>query len=318
MNKLYYGDCLTVMQEMNLGSVDLIYLDPPFNSQRDYNAIYKTETGKPLPDQIDAFCDTWTINEETERAIRNMPVLIREAGYDDDVAEFWRVWLNALRKTNPKILAYLTYMTQRLLPMRGLLKPTGSIYLHCDDEAVHYIKVMMDGIFGHANFRNQIAWERIKGAGKRSQHAIRNYGRSADLILFYSAGKSYTFNANEIAIPYDNIAESFPLIDEKGRYKRRSPFRPPGLGPRPNLCYEYKGVSPPHPSGWTVNSDKLHALDVDGEIEWVGQKPWRKQRPARGIVPNNIWTDINAPSKNERLGYDTQKPVELLERRLIN
>lgn len=88
MNRLYYGDCLTVMQEMPLGSVDLIYLDPPFNSQRDYNAIYKTETGKPLPDQVDAFCDTWTLDEETERAIRHMPVLMRKSGIEDDVAEF--------------------------------------------------------------------------------------------------------------------------------------------------------------------------------------------------------------------------------------
>ena len=90
MNRLYYGDCLTIMQEMPLGSVDLIYLDPPFNSQRDCNAIYKTETGKPLPDQLDAFCDTWTLDEETERAVWHMPVLMRESGIEDDVAEFWR------------------------------------------------------------------------------------------------------------------------------------------------------------------------------------------------------------------------------------
>ncbi len=114
MNRLYYGDCLTVMQNMPHESVDLIYLDPPFNSNRDYNAIYKDETGRLLPDQIDAFCDTWTLDEDRERAIRDMPVLMRNVGIDDDVAEFWRLWMKALRNTNPRLLAYLSYMAQRL------------------------------------------------------------------------------------------------------------------------------------------------------------------------------------------------------------
>ena len=122
MNCLYYGDCLTVMEGMGNDFVDLIYLDPPFNSHRDYSAIYKDETGRPLPDQVDAFCDQWTLDEETERAIRVQPVLMREAGIDDDVAEFWRLWMQALRNTNPSLLAYLTYMVQRLLPMRRILK----------------------------------------------------------------------------------------------------------------------------------------------------------------------------------------------------
>ena len=107
MNRLYYGDCLTIMQDhMKARSVDLIYLDPPFNSNQEYNAIYKTETGLPLPDQIEAFCDTWTLDEERERAIRTMPILMREVGIEDEVAEFWKLWMNALRKTQPRLLAY--------------------------------------------------------------------------------------------------------------------------------------------------------------------------------------------------------------------
>ena len=141
---------------MRARSVDLIYLDPPFNSNQEYNAIYKTETGLLLPDQIEAFCDTWTLDEERERAIRTMPILMREAGMEDEVAEFWKLWMNALRKTQPKLLAYLSYMVERLLQMRVLLKPTGSIYLHCDPTASHYIKALMDAIFGHQNFRNEI------------------------------------------------------------------------------------------------------------------------------------------------------------------
>ena len=191
INKLYYGDCFTIMQEMNLASVDLIYLDPPFKSNRDYNAIYKDETGRPLPDQIEAFSDTWTLNEETERAIRHMPVLMREAGVTDEVAEFWRLWMNALRKTNEPVLAYLSYMVQRLLLMKGILKPTGSIYLHCDPTASHYVKVMMDAIFGHDHFRNEIIW-----SYRRWPSPARKYQSMHDVILFYVMSKENTFNVS--------------------------------------------------------------------------------------------------------------------------
>ena len=181
MNRLYYGDCLAVMEEMLPDSVDLIYLDPPFNSSRDYNAIYTDETGRPLPTQIEAFCDTWILDEDRERAIRQMPILMREAGIADEVAEFWRLWVKALRKTNPRMLAYLSYMVQRLLPMRGLLKSTGSIYLHCDPTASHYIKIMMDAIFGHENFKNEITWQRTE-----SHNTADRYGNIADILLYYT------------------------------------------------------------------------------------------------------------------------------------
>ena len=193
MNRLYYGDCLTIMRDMPLGSVDLVYLDPPFNTNHDYNAIYKDETGRPLPDQIEAFRDLWTLDEERERAIRHMPVLMRDSGVDDSVAEFWRIWCRALRQTRPGLLAYLSYMTERLLPLRGLFKSTGSIWLHCDPTATHYIKVMMDGIFGHGNFLNEIVWGyRTGGVSKRW------FGRKHDVLLFYAAKSgSHTFNPQQ-------------------------------------------------------------------------------------------------------------------------
>ena len=133
MNKLYYGDCLDIMKnEMNANSVDLIYLDPPFNSNRAYNAIYKDETGRPLPDQIEAFCDLWTLDEASERRIRKIPKIMIDQGINDDIAKFWQFWMKTLRDTNPKLLAYLSYMTERLLQMKIVLRPKGSIYLHCD------------------------------------------------------------------------------------------------------------------------------------------------------------------------------------------
>lgn len=172
MNRLFYGDCLTVMRDnIKLSSVDLIYLDPSSNSNREYNAIYTDETGRLLPDQIAAFCDLWELDDERERAIRHMPILLRGAGVDDEVAQFWQLRANALRKAQPRLLAYLSYMTERLLPMRGLLKPTDSIYLHCDPAAGHYIKIMMDGIFGHANFRNEIVRKRTS-----AHNSARRFG----------------------------------------------------------------------------------------------------------------------------------------------
>ena len=189
MNRLYYGDCLTIMQDMAKWSVDLIYLDPPFNSNREYNAIYKDETGRALPDQVEAFNDTWTLDEERERAIRHMPVLLREAGIDDSVADFWRLWMNALRGTNPRLLAYLSYMVERLAYMKPILKPTGSIYLHCDPTASHYLKVLMDGIFGHGNFRSEVIWKRTS-----AHSSARRPGPVHDSVLLYTSGDHYTWN----------------------------------------------------------------------------------------------------------------------------
>ena len=191
MNRLYYGDCLTILRDMPKYSVDLIYLDPPFNSNREYNAIYKTETGRPLPDQIEAFNDTWTLDEERERAIRHMPILLRETGVDDEVADFWRIWTSALRGTNPKLLAYLSYMVERLAYMRVILKPTGSIYLHCDPTASHYIKIMMDGIFGHRSFQNEIIWSYRRWPSKSHKYQTMH-----DVIFYYTPGKTHTFNVS--------------------------------------------------------------------------------------------------------------------------
>jgi len=216
MNKLYYGDCLTIMQqEMRSASVDLIYLDPPFNSNRAYHSIYKDETGRPLPDQVEAFCDMWTLDAERERAIRHMPVLMREAGVDDATAEFWRIWMNALRNTQPRLLAYLSYMVERLLPMKSLLKPTGSIYLHCDPTASHYIKIMMDGIFGHQNFQNEFIWYYSGGGASK-----KRWARKHDVLLFYTNGRKWVFNADEVRTPYKWTKGQVRADGSKRDYKK--------------------------------------------------------------------------------------------------
>src|SRR4051812_13512834 len=120
-NQLYYGDNLTIMQEMPSACVDLIYLDPPFNSQRSYNLLYSQRTGLPVPEQEEAFCDAWELDEEKEEMIRNMPVLLQHYGEGDEVVKFWDTWIRALRGTQPRLLAYLVYMTFRLFEMRRIL-----------------------------------------------------------------------------------------------------------------------------------------------------------------------------------------------------
>ena len=312
MNRLYYGDCLTVMQDMPLASVDLIYLDPPFNSNREYNAIYKDSTGRPLPDQIEAFCDLWTLDEERERAIRQMPILMRSAGVDDEVAAFWQIWANALRKTQPRLLAYLSYMTERLLPMRGLLKPTGSVYLHCDPTASHYIKVMMDGIFGHRNFRNEVIWQRTA-----SRNDAQRWGAVHDTILFYSKGDAFRWNPTFQPHDADYVSKFYRHKDSKGTYRQDHIIRTASMGARPNLVYEYKGFTPEW--GWRTVREKLEELDRDGRIEWSKTgRPYLKRylHEQSGTPVRDIISDIPPISghANERLGYATQKPMALLER----
>ena len=224
MNYLYFGDCLSVMRDlMKGGAVDLIYLDPPYNSNRDYNNIYKDETGRPLPDQVMGFNDMWVLGEETERTLRAMPVLMREAGIDDNAVDFWRLWMNALRGVQPNLLAYLSYMVERLLPMRSILKPTGSIYLHCDPTASHYIKVILDAIFGHQNFRNEITWKRF------NFHAdAKRFGAISDRLLFYSRSDNFAFFP--VRVPYSQayIKSKFTHKDDSGRPYRLDNLNPPG------------------------------------------------------------------------------------------
>lgn len=314
MNRLFYGDCLDVMQRMPAGSVDLIYLDPPFNSKRNYHSIYKDETGRPLPDQVEAFCDMWTLTPEREREIRHMPILVRETGIDDATAEFWKIWLNALRKTNPALLAYLSYMVIRLAHMRVLLKPTGSLYLHCDPTASHYIKVMLDGVFGHENFRNEITWKRT------SAHSSANrYGPVHDTILFYTKSDTYTWN--------DQYTEYDTQYVRK-RFKRggKRPWKDAdltGSGTRNGETGKlWRGFDPTAKGRhWAYPPQVLEEMDEAGQIYWPKKSGgWPRERvylsDALGVSLQDVWTDI-APinsQSSERMGYATQKPRALLER----
>ncbi len=329
-NHLYYGDNLTIMRDMPSACVDLIYLDPPFNSQRNYNLIYKKLTGQPVPEQEEAFCDAWIMDPEKEEMARNMPLVIREYGADDDLVVFWQAWINALRRTQPRLLAYLIYMSYRLFEMRRILKPTGSLYLHCDPTASHYIKVILDGVFGHQNFRNEIIWKRT-----HAHSGSRRLGAVHDTLLFYSKSDKYTWNPQRTEYSDKYIETFFRFADPDGQRYRSTILT--GSGVRNGASGKpWRGIDPTH-SGrhWAIPGyvrslfksapedvqSALDELDRMGRILWpakAGGTPSFKQYldDMEGVELQDVWVDISplSPQAKERLGYPTQKPIALLER----
>lgn len=327
---LVVSDNLPALAALPDACIDLIYLDPPFNSKKQYSnpinippeyahTLYRDYTEMGVKVVEPSFSDEWSMELYLQDAAGGIyPNPNWKHQWVTAIAEAYpalhSVLTSAGQAQDERLQGYLTFMAVRLLQMRRVLKDTGSLYLHCDPTASHYLKAVMDCIFGRENFRNEIVWERIKGAGKGSQFDRKAFGRSSDTILFYTKSGKYPFGIARVAKPYDDAEKAFPFTDRKGRYKRRSPFRPPGLGARPNLCYEYGGIVPPHPSGWTVNKANLQKLDEAGELDWVNGKVYRKQRPGPGVLPNNVWVDIAQVSGKEDTNYPTQKPLALLNR----
>jgi DNA modification methylase len=312
-NRLYYGDNLTIMKEyIPRQSVDLVYLDPPFNSQRNYNLIYKQLTGQPVPEQEEAFCDAWEMDSEKLDMMHRMPVVYEQYGVDPDLAKFWDAWIKALRNTQPRLLAYLLYMTIRLFEMRLLLSSRGSIYLHCDPHASHYMKVIMDGVFGHENFRNEIIWKRTNAKGLAFTRLASNH----DVILRYSMSNSFTWNPQYRAHNNDYIKKFYRFTEpDTGRRYRLADLTNPNKD-RPNLTYEFLGVT----RVWRWTKERMQAAYEKGLV--VQSKPGgvpvlkRYLDEQEGTPIDDVWTDILPvqPQAKERLGYPTQKPIELLKR----
>ena len=334
MNKLYYGDNLSIMEGMAKYSVDLVYLDPPFKSQQNYNLLYKTLTGKPVPEQAEAFCDTWEMDAEKDRISRNMPVLMKQYGVEQYYVDFWRLWMQALRHTQPHLLAYLIYMVQRLLHMKVILKPTGSIYLHCDPTASHYIKVMMDGIFGHGQFRNEVIWRRTGAHGR-----AKKWGPIHDTLLFYTMSDKYTWN--RVFEDYDQsyLDKFYRFNDEHGQYRlvtldgpgvRTGSSGTPWRDVDPGAKGRHWEVPPDralpewfeHPAGYSAMTvqERLDVLDEQGMIYWPprGSVPQHKRylEVSEGNPIQDIIYDIRpvGSQSKQRLGYPTQKPLALLDR----
>jgi len=309
---LYYGDNLDILKRYIADeSIDLIYLDPPFKSEQDYNVLFAEQNGRKSTSQIKVFEDTWHWGLEAEEAYHEAVI---RGGKLSEVMQAFRSFLG-----ENDMMAYLAMMAPRLQELHRVLKPSGSIYLHCDTTASHYLKMLMDAIFKPENFLNEIVWRRYKRP-KGSQHAARKYGTSTDILLFYSKSGQHKFYPDRVDVKLDaeDFDKRYTHKDDKGPYYSGPLLRSPSMGPRPNLVYEYKGFTP-GPEGWRMTKEKLIELDKKGDLFWTESGiPRRKVRP-QGIPVmhiDNLWTDIEAigSQARERLGYPTQKPEALLER----
>ena len=309
-NQLYYGDNLEVLrQNIKDESVDLVYLDPPFNSNRKYSLLFKEKSGDDSQAQMEAFDDTWTWNFDVEAVYME---LMQASGTPNKVKDALEAFRRLLGDND--VLAYLIMMTARLIELRRVLKPTGSLYLHCDPTASHYLKVALDAIFGPENFRNELVWKRTATKGD----ARRKFGSVHDVILMYSKGQEPVFHAQETPHGSEYLGR-FTHDDHDGRGPYEgAPLDSPN--PRPNLTYEYKGYPPPT-NGWRVNRALMEQLDADNRLIFPKKSDGRIRRKnymaeLKGRPIGDVWTDISPINSQaaERLGYPTQKPLTLLER----
>lgn len=306
MGSLYFGDNLFVLRdEIKNESVDLVYLDPPFNSKRDYNLLFKTPKGHDSDAQIAAFDDTWHWGEQAEREFAEL--LHQE---NTDVSEMIQSLRRFLKESD--LMAYLVMMTNRLLELHRILKPTGNLYLHCDPTASHYLKVVLDAIFTTGYFENEIIWRRQNAKGL----AFTRFASNHDVILKYAKSKDRIWHPQYKEHDPEYLENFYKFVDpENGRKYRLGDLTNPNKD-RPNLTYEFLGVT----RVWRWTKERMQKAYDDGLV--IQSKPGgvpqfkRYLDEQEGTPIDDIWDDIlpiQAQSA-ERLGYPTQKPLALLER----
>ena len=327
-NTLFYGDNLKILREyIPTESIDLIYLDPPFNSSRSYNVLFKDESGIDSEAQITAFEDTWHWNHATQETYYE---LVTQA--PDHVARMI-VALHEVIGAN-QMMAYLTMMAARLVELHRVLKITGSLYLHCDPTASHYLKIILDTIFGPVNFCNHLIWQR----SDTHNDAKHQFPATSDHILFYRKSNKHVFHPQYSNYPEKTLQEWYQYLELPDGTTRRmtkeeskTQVIPDGArrfnvdnmtspNPRPNLMYTYKGYSYPT-NGWRYSLETMKELDEKGLLLFPNKAEGRIMRKRyldeqEGVISGDVWTDISQlrASMAERLGYPTQKPLALLER----
>ncbi len=310
-NQLYYGDNLTVLREsVAKESVDLIYLDPPFNSNASYNVLFKAPTGERSQAQIEAFDDTWHWNESAERAFDE----VMTSGHSDAA-----IMLKAMRSAlgENDMMAYLAMMAVRLIELHRVLKPTGSLYLHCDPTASHYLRVLLDSVFDPRNLRNELTWKRST-AHSDTKQGSRQYGRVHDVILFYTKGAEWVWNP--VYTPYDETytdSHYSKVEDGTGRRYRLGDLT--AARPGGDTLYEWKGVRPYTGRYWAYSKQKMEEFEANGRLVYTKTRMPEYKRyldEMPGVPLQDMWTDIDPINSQaqERLGYPTQKPTALLER----
>ena len=309
-NRLYFGDNLDILREhIPDESVDLVYLDPPFNSRATYNVLFREKSGEESAAQITAFDDTWHWDLGSEAAyqdvVRNGPPGLA------DLLQAMHAFLG-----RNDMMAYLTMMAQRMVELHRVLKPTGSLYLHCDPTASHYLKLLLDATFGARNFLTEITWKRTS-AHSDTRQGRRQYGRVHDIILFYAKGDEWAWRP--IYTEYDEqyVADFYRHVEpETGRRYGLDNLTGPGGATKGNPQYEVMGVT----RYWRYSRERMDELIAEGRI--VQNSPGAVPRYKRyldempGTALQDVWTDIPpiGARARERLSYPTQKPEALLER----
>jgi len=305
-NTLYYGDNLKVLREhVKDESVDLVYLDPPFKSDQNYNVLFAEQNGTGSAAQIRAFEDTWQWDQAAASAYEG----VVEGG--GQVSLTMQGFRQALGQND--MLAYLAMMAPRLVELRRVLKPTGSIYLHCDPTASHYLRMLLDAVFGLTNFRNEIVWQRTSG-----RKGGKQFGRVHDILLFYSKSRSRTWNPPVVPHELESLHGHDIMRDPDGTPFRVSDLSGAGAGP-PRRFGDRGEIPPPSARHWMYDQAGIDALLAESRIVFTKTglprlKTYLRDLP--GIAVTDVWRDIepiNAAAA-ERLGYPTQKPEALLER----
>jgi len=309
MNKLYYGDNLDILREhIKDESVALIYLDPPFKSDQNYNVLFKEQNGSKSVAQIQAFEDTWHWDR---KAVEIYDEILQKAPkHVADLIVAFQIFLG-----NNDLLAYLVMMAIRLIELHRILKPTGSIYLHCDPTASHYLKLLMDAVFGGTNFQNEIIWRRSNSPKSQS----KGFGTQHDIILLYGKSSNIQFHKIYTKDLDDKYLKSFCHDDDdgKGSYQTVA-IVAGGLQKYPGRKeFEFKSVKAP----WLYSKEKLERWWKEGLIYKTKTGMYRKKvhlKNISGKIVSDLWTDkevnpLQGISK-EKIGYPTQKPESLLER----
>lgn len=310
MNALYFGDNLEILRDkIPSDCVDLIYLDPPFKSGKSYNIIFQPKLNKikGATAQIRTFEDTWQWGDEAEAEFSGLiEGSITKEKPNQKLIELIKAMRSYLGECS--MMAYLCMMAPRLLEMKRVMKETGSIYLHCDPTASHYLKLLMDAVFGAINFRNEITWKRTT-----AHNDPKRYGANVDIILFYTKSSKWTWNQLYTPHPPEYIAR-FRYKDENGRLWMDDNLTAKGLSGG-GYEYEYKGVK----SLWRCPKETMERLDAEGRLHFTVRGGIRLKRylsETKGYFVQCLWDDIppiNSQAQ-ERLGYPTQKPEALLER----
>ena len=317
MNRLYYGDNLDVLRrKIASDSVDLCYIDPPFNSKRNYFQIYNNQ-GSEDRAQAQAFVDTWEWGDEAEDGIAWIVDVdqLNNGKLTPQTVALIRGLEQVLG--HGSLLAYLVHMSLRIVEIHRVLKPTGSFYLHCDPTASHYLKLVLDAVFcgQGGDFRNEVIWKRSH-AHSDGKQGSEHYGRLTDTIFFYTKSAEVIWNEQYTEYDKSYVDRDYRRLDENGRRYRLDNIQGPGGAAKGNPFYEVMGVE----RHWRYSKERMERLIAEGRIIQTqpGAVPQYKRYldEMPGVPLQNLWADIpviNNRSK-EMLGYPTQKPEALLER----